>query len=244
MIIFLRHAQAENNAKRILAGRTEGVHLTKTGIEQAEQIAKYLKPLDISAIYSSPIERASHTAEIVAKNNSLDHNLDDRLTEIEMGKFTRMNYDDMFAKYGNIFLKFYENDPVIAEHEVETFPDVQKRVLDMVDHVLKKHNNENVILVTHMDPIKSMLAKVMNLLPETLFELIIANASLTIIKEQDKKFSLSAINAMNIDRYYQTWYPKSSINFKLYRSATQSNDNEQNISIINHHCDFMHNPNN
>jgi len=205
MIIFLRHAQAENNAKRILAGRTEGVHLTKTGIEQAEQIAKYLKPLDISAIYSSPIERASHTAEIVAKNHSLEVVLDERLTEIDMGKFTRMNYDDMFAKYGNIFLKFYENDPVIAEHEVETFPDVQKRVLDMVDHVLKKHKNENVIFVTHMDPIKSMLAKVMNLLPETLFELIIANASLTIIKEQDKKFSLSAINAMNIDRYHQTW---------------------------------------
>ena len=204
MIIFLRHAQAENNAKRILAGRTEGVHLTKTGIEQAELIAKYLKPLDISAIYSSPIERASHTAEIVA-NNSLDHNLDDRLTEIEMGKFTRMNYDDMFAKYGNIFLRFYENDPVITEQEVETFPQVQGRVLDMVNYVVKKHKNENVILVTHMDPIKSMLAKVMNLLPETLFELIIANASLTIIKEQDKKFSLSAINAMNIDRYYQTW---------------------------------------
>jgi len=205
MIIFLRHAQAENNAKRILAGRTEGVHLTKTGIEQAEQIAKYLKPLDISAIYSSPIERASHTAEIVAKNNSLDHNSDDRLTEIDMGKFTRMKYDDMFAKYGNIFLKFYENDPVIAEHEVETFPQVQSRILNMVNHLVEKHKNENVILVTHMDPIKSMLSTVMDLKPKALFELIIANASLTIVKEQDKKFSLSAINAMNIDRYYQTW---------------------------------------
>ena len=62
-----------------------------------------------------------------------------------------------------------------------------------------------MILVTHMDPIKSMLAKVMNLVPKTLFELIIANASLTIIKEQDKIFSLSAINAMNVDRYSQTW---------------------------------------
>ena len=205
MIIFLRHAQAENNTKRILAGRTEGVPLTKTGIEQAERIAKYLAPIDISAIYSSPIERAKHTAEIVAKNRSLEVVLDERLTEIDMGKFTRMNYDDMFAKYGNIFLKFYENDPVISEHEVETFPDVQKRVLDMVDHVLKKHNNENVLLVTHMDPIKSMLARVMDLKPKTLFELIIANASLTVIKEQDKVFSLSAINAMNIDRYYQTW---------------------------------------
>jgi len=205
MIIFLRHAQAENNTKRILAGRTEGVHLTKAGIEQAESIAKYLKSLDISAIYSSPIERASHTAEIVAKNNSLDYELDDRITEIDMGRFTRMNYDDMFAKYGNIFLKFYENDPVIAEHEVETFLEVQRRILDMVTHVVEKHKNENVILVTHMDPIKSMLSTVMDLKPKTLFELIIANASLTIIKEHENKFSLSAINAMNIDRYYQTW---------------------------------------
>ncbi len=205
MIIFLRHAQAENNTKRILAGRTEGVPLTKTGIQQAERISEYLKPLDISAIYSSPITRASTTAEIVAKSSSLDVGLDERLTEIDMGKFTRMNYDDMFAKYGNIFLKFYENDPVISEHKVETFPDVQKRVLDMVDHVLKKHNNENVILVTHMDPIKSMLANVMDLKPKTLFELIIANASFTILTEQDRKLSLSAINAMNIDRYRQIW---------------------------------------
>jgi len=205
MIIFLRHAQAENNTKRILAGRTEGIPLTKTGIQQAERISEYLKPLNISAIYSSPISRASTTAEIVAKSSSLDVELDERLTEIDMGKFTRMNYDDMFAKYGNIFLKFYENDPVISEHEVETFPDVQKRVLDTVDHVLKKHDNENVILVTHMDPIKSMLAKVMDLKPKTLFELIIANASFTILTEQDRKFSLSAINAMNIDRYRQIW---------------------------------------
>ena len=205
MIIFLRHAQAENNTKRILAGRTEGVPLTKTGIQQAEQISEYLKPLDISAIYSSPIERAKHTAEIVTKNSAIDVELDDRLTEIDMGKFTRMNYDDMFAKYGNIFLKFYENDPVIAEHEVETFPNVQKRILDMVDHVIKKHKNENVILVTHMDPIKSMLANVMDLKPKTLFELIIANASFTILTEQERKFSLSAINAMNIDRYQQIW---------------------------------------
>ena len=205
MIIFLRHAQAENNTKRILAGRTKGVHLTKTGIEQAERIAKYLEPLDVSAIYSSPIERANHTAEIVAKSKSLGCELDDRLVEIDMGKFTHMNYDDMFAKYGNIFLKFYENDPVIAEHEVETFPHVRKRVHDIVDYVIKKHGNQNVVLVTHMDPIKSILSVVMDLKPKTLFELVIANASLTIIKEQDNKFSLSAINAMDIDRYYQTW---------------------------------------
>ena len=201
MIIFLRHGQAENNTKRILAGRTEGVPLTKTGVEQAERIAKYLKHMDISAIYSSPIERASNTAKIVADYNSLNYELDDRLIEIEMGKFTRMNYDDMFAKYGNVFLKFYENDPIIAECEVETFAEVQKRVIDMVEYIVKKHKNQNVVLVTHMDPIKSMLSTIMDLKPKTLFELIIANASLTIVKEQDEKFYLSAINAMSAERY-------------------------------------------
>ena len=205
MIIFLRHGQAENNVKRILAGRTDGIPLTKTGIKQAERIAEYLKPLDISAIYSSPIERASHTAKIVAENNSMDCELDDRITEIDMGRFTLMNYDDMFARYGNVFLKFYENNPIIAEHKVETFSHVRKRILDIVDYVIKKHGNQNVVLVTHMDPIKSILSVVMDLNPKTLFELVIANASLTIIKEQDRKLSLSAINVMDIDRYYQSW---------------------------------------
>jgi len=205
MIIFLRHGQAENNTKRILAGRTEGVPLTKIGIEQAEQIGKYLKPIDISAIYSSPIERADNTAKIVAESNSIDYKLDERLTELDMGKFTRMPYDEIFAKHGNVFLKFYSNDPIISKYNVETFPHVQKRVMDMLDYTIKKHDQENVLLVTHMDPIKSVIAKVMDLKPSSLFELIIANCSLTIIKHHDEKLSLSAINAMGADRFSEDW---------------------------------------
>ncbi len=205
MIIFLRHGQAENNTKRILAGRTEGVPLTKIGIEQAEQIGKYLKPIGISAIYSSPIERANNTAKIVAESNSIDYKLDDRLTELDMGKFTRMPYDKIFAKHGNVFLKFYSNDPIISKYNVETFPHVQKRVMDMLDYTIKKHDQENVLLVTHMDPIKSVIAKVIDLKPLSLFELIIANSSLTIIKHHDEKLSLSAINAMDADRFSQDW---------------------------------------
>ena len=205
MIIFLRHGQAENNTKRILAGRTEGVPLTKIGIEQAEQIGKYLKPIDISAIYSSPIERADNTAKIVAESNSIDYKLDERLTELDMGKFTRMPYDEIFAKHGNVFLKFYSNDPIISKYNVETFPHVQKRVMDMLDYTIKKHDQENVLLVTHMDPIKSVIAKVMDLKPLSLFELIIANCSLTVIKHHDEKLSLSAINAMDADRFSEDW---------------------------------------
>ena len=204
-IIFLRHGQAKNNTDRILAGRTPGVPLTDTGIKQAEQTGKLLEDMNISAIYSSPIQRAKHTAEIVGEHNSIDVIIDDRLIELDMGKFTGVPYDEIFASHGNVFMKFYNDELEIAHNGVETFADVKKRVLGIVDHVIEKHPDENVVLVTHMDPIKAMLSTIVDLSPTNLFELIIANASLTIFKEKDRKFSLSGINVMHPSRFDQNW---------------------------------------
>ena len=204
-IIFLRHGQAKNNTERILAGRTGGIPLTDTGIKQAEHTAQLLEHMNISAIYSSPIQRAKHTAEIVGKSNSLDVTTDDRLIELDMGKFTGMPYDEIFNSHGNVFMKFYNGELEIAHNGVETFTEVKKRILGIVEHVIEKHPNENVVLVTHMDPIKAMLSTIVDLSPTNLFELIIANASLNIFREKDQKFSLSGLNVMHPSRFDQGW---------------------------------------
>jgi len=204
-LIFLRHGQAKNNTERILAGRTEGVPLTDTGIKQSEHTAELLKHMNITAIYSSPIERAKHTAEIAGKHNSLDVTIDDRLNELDMGKFTGMPYDEIFKSHGNVFMKFYNGDLEIAHNGVETFPDVKKRILGIVDYVIEKHPDENVLLVTHMDPIKAMLSTIVELSSINLYELIIANASLNIFREKDRKYSLSGLNVMDPSRFDQGW---------------------------------------
>lgn len=204
-VIFLRHGQAKNNIERILTGRTPGVPLTEKGIEQAEKAAKFLEHMNISAIYSSPIERAKHTAEIVGKHNSLDVTIDDRLIELDMGKFTGVPYDEIFSSHGNVFMKFYNGELEIAHNGVETFSEVKKRVLGIVDHVVENHPDQNVVLVTHMDPIKAMLSTIVDLTPENLFELIIANASLNIFREHKRKFSISGLNVMDPSRFNQDW---------------------------------------
>ncbi len=204
-IIFLRHGQAKNNTERILAGRTEGIPLTDTGVEQTKHTAELLKHMNISAIYSSPIQRAKHTAEIVGEHNSLDVTIDDRLIELDMGKFTGMPYDEIFNSHGNVFMKFYNGELEIAHNGVETFTEVKKRVLGIVDHIIEKHPDENIVLVTHMDPIKAMLSTIVDLSPTNLFELIIANASLNIFREKERKFSLSGLNVMHPSRFDQGW---------------------------------------
>lgn len=204
-IIFLRHGQAKNNVERILAGRTKGIPLTEIGIKQAEHTAELLEHMNISAIYSSPIQRAKHTAEIVGEHNSLDVTIDERLIELDMGKFTGVPYDEIFTSHGNVFMKFYNDELEIAHNGVETFTEVKKRVLGVVDHVIEKHPDENVVLVTHMDPIKAMLSTIVDLSPTNLFELIIANASLNIFREKAKKFSISGLNVMHPSRFDQSW---------------------------------------
>ena len=203
LFLFLRHGQAKNNVDRILAGRTKGFPLTEVGIQQAEKIGDFLKPFNISKIYCSPIERAEHTAKIVANTVGLRCNIDERLTEIDMGTFTGMHYDEMFEKHGNVFLKFYQGHPIVEENGIETFASVKKRVLDMVDHCSKKHNEETILLVTHMDPIKSIISTILQPKPESLYEMIIRNASLTILKNEQSSFSMVAINSMNSERYPQ-----------------------------------------
>ena len=188
-----------------MAGRTPGIPLTEKGLDQAQKAAKFLEDMNISAIYSSPIERAKNTAEIVGNHNSVDVRIDDRLIELDMGKFTGMPYEQIFSSHGNVFMKFYKGELEIAHNGVETFADVKKRVLSIVDHVLESHPNDNVVLVTHMDPIKAMLSTVMSLSPENLYELIIANASLNIFREYNRKFSISGINVMHPTRFDQDW---------------------------------------
>ncbi len=204
-IIFLRHGQAKNNTERILAGRTPGVPLTEEGVDQSEKAAKFLEDMNISTIYSSPIERAKNTAEIVGKHNSIDVRIDERLIELDMGKFTGMPYDKIFSSHGNVFMKFYNGELEIAHNGVETFVEVKKRIQEMVDHVIENHPDENVVLVTHMDPIKAMLSTIVSLSPENLYELIIANASLNIFREYKRKISISGINVMHPTRFHQDW---------------------------------------
>jgi probable phosphoglycerate mutase len=204
-IIFLRHGQAKNNTERVLAGRTPGVPLTEEGVDQSEKAAKFLEEMNISTIYSSPIERAKNTAEIVGKHNSIDVKIDDRLIELDMGKFTGKPYDEIFSTHGNVFMKFYRGELEIAHNGVETFEQVKKRIRDMVDHVIDNHPDENVVLVTHMDPIKAMLSTVVSFSPENLYELIIPNASLNIFREYKRKFSISGINVMHPTRFNKVW---------------------------------------
>lgn len=203
-IIFLRHGQAENNTGRILAGRSPGVPLTEMGHRQAEQAGVMLRSLEISAVYSSPIQRACDTADIVAPPGAAV-TTDERLIELEMGDFTGMRYDDIYSRHGNVFLKFYQGSPEISSYGIEAFADVRRRIGSMIRDVERLHPDRNVLLVTHMDPIKAAVSISLGADSQRLHDLVVENASLNIFTVHKGELFLSAINLIPPERMQQVW---------------------------------------
>jgi 2,3-bisphosphoglycerate-dependent phosphoglycerate mutase len=202
LVIFMRHGQAENNVSRILVGRHVESHLTEQGRQQVADTAKQLKSIAIEHVYVSPVLRALETAKIACRILGVDYRVEERLYETEMGKLVGMNYEDMITKYGDLFLRFYsENDPVLEGFGVETFSSIKQRIKSLLDELLKKHRDSNVLMVTHLDPIKAALATLLDLKPEALYRWHIRNASLTILKHESEIYSLSGVNVMVMHRY-------------------------------------------
>ena len=202
LVILMRHGQAENNVNRILVGRHIESHLTDYGRQQVEDTARYLQNVPIEKVYVSPVTRTVETAKIVSKILGISYEIDERLYEIELGKLAGMNYDDIIDKYGNLFLKFYAGaDSMLSNYGVESFTAVKRRIKDLMDEIKETEHDKNVLMITHLDPIKAAISVLLDLKPEALFHWHIRNAALTILKHESKIYSLSGVNVMSMHRY-------------------------------------------
>jgi 2,3-bisphosphoglycerate-dependent phosphoglycerate mutase len=198
----MRHGQAENNVNRILVGRHIESHLTDYGRKQVEDTAKYLQNVPIEKLYVSPVIRTVETAKIVSKILGINYEIDERLYEIDLGRLVGMNYDDIINKYGNLFLKFYaETDSTLSTYGVESFTAVKQRIKALMDEITEKEYDKNVLMITHLDPIKAAISVLLDLKPQALFHWHIRNAALTILKHESKIYSLSGVNVMSMYRY-------------------------------------------
>ena len=82
IVHLLRHGEV-HNPTGILYGRLPGFHLSDRGRDQAEIVAKSLADADVTALLSSPMERAQETAAPIAAVHGLDVVTDEGLLEAD-----------------------------------------------------------------------------------------------------------------------------------------------------------------
>jgi broad specificity phosphatase PhoE len=174
-IYILRHGESEANEANVTQGSEYDTGLTSLGREQSEKTGKYLKKYrlengDFDAIYSSPLKRATETAEIIKDEIGFDKDItfDDRLVERSKGRISGLDKgsDEVqaifadFDKYNAENKDPIENFNMKFRHEVyqkvskihniggESDYKVEKRAAKVLDDIVNSDHSK-ILIVSH-----------------------------------------------------------------------------------------------
>lgn len=178
LLILVRHGQTTYNVENRLPGQLPGVVLTDEGRRQALRAAVALSGLPLSAVISSPLERAKETADIIARGWDLPVRTDPRLMDTDVGPFTGQQIAEL-KKHDPRWDQYVEH-PNAPPEGVESFEQVQRRAVAAVHDLLADEALGNFIaLVAHADVIKLILAQYSGMASECARFVSIANASIS-----------------------------------------------------------------
>lgn len=177
LLILVRHGESTFNVEGRHPGQLPGIPLTDQGRRQAHAAAVALAALPLSAIITSPLERARETAEIIARGWGLPVYLDARLKDTEVGPFAGKTIAEL--KDVPEWKAFVEH-PDAPPPGVESLEAVQRRAVAVVDDILRDAGHGSyVVVVAHADVVKLVIGHYLNITTESARHIGVGNASLS-----------------------------------------------------------------
>jgi ribonuclease H / adenosylcobalamin/alpha-ribazole phosphatase len=190
---LLRHGQTEHTPERRFSGRNE-LPLSLTGRAEAEAAAKRVGELGVEVVVASPLRRARETAEIVAAALGLSVEFDKDLVELDFGDIEGLTFEEAAAKHPLAARRFH-SDVTVAAPGGESIADVSTRVARARRRILSEHAGRTVLIVSHVTPIKLLLAAGLSVGDDVVHRVFLDAASLsTVTWSSDGRASVRAVN--------------------------------------------------
>lgn len=192
ILLLIRHASNDFIKEGRLAGRTPGVHLNAQGQREADDMARRTAHIPIEAIYSSPLERAIDTANALASCHQLPVQIVEGLLEGHAGdwtgkKLSELNTTDTWHAI--------QTKPIgVKLPGGESIDEVQLRMVAAIEDIRKRHPDGIVAIVSHADPLKSVVAHYLNWDLNNFQRIAINPASVTVLSVDDKGSALLRSN--------------------------------------------------
>jgi broad specificity phosphatase PhoE len=155
--------------------------LSPAGWRQAAELAQRLRGVAFRAIYSSDLQRSLSTAEAVAVGTDLVIQQDTALREIHAGLWEGLTFDEATLRYPAEFAE-RERDLVGFRFPGggESFRDLERRVAPVFSRIMDSGPG-NVLVVAHKGVNRVMLAHLLGMPLERMFEIVQDYCALSII---------------------------------------------------------------
>lgn len=180
VLLLIRHALCDP-VGRSIAGRKPGIHLNPAGRSQAAALANRLAVLPISAIYSSPMERARETAEPVARRLGLKVQTEPGLDEIDFGEWTGRTLAELDVIPA--WRAFNEERSTTRIPGGELIGEVLERALEACGRISRTHRNPGAVvaLVSHGDVLRALIAHFAGISLDLMRRIELSPASLSVV---------------------------------------------------------------
>jgi broad specificity phosphatase PhoE len=152
-IVLVRHGETDWNRERRYQGHAD-TPLNDEGRRQALELADALRDEALSTVYTSPLRRASETAQIVADELGLEAHALEALREIDVGDWQGLTVDEVQVRYPEQLQEAWHS----GWPNGETHAELDARVLPALLEIGRRHPGERVLGVTHAGPIRTALA--------------------------------------------------------------------------------------
>ncbi|MCB1277738.1 histidine phosphatase family protein [Prosthecobacter sp.] len=163
-IYLIRHGATILTAEDRFAGATD-VPLSDTGREQASRLAERLRGLPVTAVYASPLDRTMETARILALPHQLEVRPRDGLREISHGHWEQLTRGEVEQKFPNEAAAWDEDPFTCAPEGGESGLAVTARALPAFLDIVRQHEGESVIVVSHKATIRLLLSSLLGFDP-------------------------------------------------------------------------------
>jgi broad specificity phosphatase PhoE len=110
----------------------------------------------MQAIYTSPLERAVETAEILGEPRGLSPVIRDDLGELRFGEWEGRTFEEL--SQDPRWTTFNAMRSLVRAPGGELMLEAQTRMVREVESLRDRHQNETVALVSHLDPLRSLIA--------------------------------------------------------------------------------------
>ena len=174
--LLLRHGQTPMSVQKRYAGLSD-VPLTEVGVQQAAAAGKRLASAGLTAIVTSPLARAVRTAEAVAAATGAPVEADEGFRETDFGAWDGLTFAEVGERWP-AELTAWLADPDVAPPGGESFADVSTRVEGALRRVLADHQGRTVLIVSHVTPIKTLVAAALLAPPPALYRMHLDVAAL------------------------------------------------------------------
>ncbi len=147
-VILVRHGETLWNIEKRLQGNMNSP-LTENGIRQAEDTGIILDKIKIDSVYSSPLERAYKTAEIITGNRNLKISVKENLREINLGPWEGKTKEETRISDPLEYYNFWNEPEKFNLEGAENFKNLQNRMAAQLSTILDENEGKTVLVVSH-----------------------------------------------------------------------------------------------